>query len=42
MLAAMTWLCTLVSYFWYRVRRLAAPASAEELAVEQGLLARLV
>jgi thiamine kinase len=41
MLAATTWLCMLVSYFWYRVRRLAAPASAQELAAEEGLLARL-
>ncbi|MEJ0038506.1 MAG: phosphotransferase [Gammaproteobacteria bacterium] len=40
-LAAATWLCMLVSYFWYRVRRLAAPASAQELAAEQGLLARV-
>jgi thiamine kinase len=41
MLAAATWLCVLVSYFWYRVRRLAGPVSAPELAAEQGLLARL-
>lgn len=41
MLAAATWLCILVSYFWYRVRRLAGPVSAQDLAVEQGLLARL-
>jgi thiamine kinase len=41
MLAAATWLCILVSYFWYRVRRLAGPVSAQELAAEQGLLARL-
>lgn len=41
MLAAATWLCMLVSYFWYRVRRLAGPVSAQELAAEEGLLARL-
>ncbi len=41
MLEAATWLCMLVSYFWYRVRRLAGPVSAQELAAEQGLLARL-
>jgi thiamine kinase-like enzyme len=41
MVAAATWLCVLVSYFWYRVRRLAAPASAQDLAAEQGLRARL-
>jgi thiamine kinase len=41
MLAAATWLCMLVSYFWYRVRRLAGPVSAQDLATEQGLLARL-
>ena len=41
MLAATTWLSMLVSYFWYRVRRLGAPASAQELAAEQGLLARV-
>jgi thiamine kinase-like enzyme len=41
MLAATTWLCRLVSYFWYRVRRLAGPASAQDLAAEQALRARL-
>jgi aminoglycoside phosphotransferase (APT) family kinase protein len=41
MLAAATWLCILVSYFWYRVRRLAGPFSEQDLAAEQGLLARL-
>jgi thiamine kinase-like enzyme len=41
MLAATTWLCILVSYFWYRVRRLAGPVSAQDLAAEQGLLVRL-
>jgi len=41
MLSAATWLCILVSYFWYRVRRLAGPVSAQDLAAEQGLLARL-
>ena len=41
MLAAATWLCVLVSYCWYRVRRLAGPVPAHELAAEEGLLARL-
>lgn len=41
MLSAATWLCMLVSYFWYRVRRLAGAVSPQELAAEQGLLARL-
>ena len=41
MLGAATWLCMLVSYFWYRARRLAGPVSAHELAAEQQLLARL-
>jgi thiamine kinase-like enzyme len=41
MLGATTWLCMLVSYFWYRVRRLAGPVSAQDLAAEQQLLARL-
>jgi thiamine kinase len=41
MLSAATWLCVLVSYFWYRVRRLAGAVSPQELAAEQGLLARL-
>jgi thiamine kinase len=41
MLAAATWLCVLVSYFWYRARRLAKPVSPHELAAEQGLLTRL-
>jgi aminoglycoside phosphotransferase (APT) family kinase protein len=41
MLAAATWLCRLVSYFWYRVRRLAGPVSAQDRAAEEGLLARL-
>jgi aminoglycoside phosphotransferase (APT) family kinase protein len=41
MLGATTWLCMLVSYFWYRARRLADPASAQDLAAEQGLLTRL-
>jgi thiamine kinase-like enzyme len=42
MLAAATWLCVLVSYFWYRVRRLTRPVSAHELAAEQGLYERLM
>jgi aminoglycoside phosphotransferase (APT) family kinase protein len=41
MLVATTWLCGLLSYFWYRTRRLAGPASAADLAAEQGLLTRL-
>jgi thiamine kinase-like enzyme len=41
MLRAMTWLCMLVSYFWYRARRLAGPVSAQELAAERELLTRL-
>jgi len=41
MLGAATWLCILVSYFWYRVRRLAGPVSAQDRAAEAGLLARL-
>ena len=41
MLAAATWLCVLVSYFWYRVRRLARSVPAHELAAEQRLLDRL-
>jgi thiamine kinase len=41
MLAAATWLSVLVSYLWYRVRRLARVVPGHELAAEQGLLARL-
>ena len=41
MLAAATWLCVLVSYCWYRVRRLAGPVPAHERAAEQGLFDRL-
>ncbi|MEP7243776.1 MAG: phosphotransferase [Gammaproteobacteria bacterium] len=42
MLQQATWLCMLVSYFWYRSRRLAKPdATPAELAAEQGLLKRL-
>ena len=41
MLDATTWLFVLVSYFWYRVRRLAGPVSAQDLEAERGLLARL-
>ena len=41
MLGATTWLCMLVSYFWYRARRLAGPVSAHDLAAEQELLSRL-
>ena len=41
MLTALTWVFMLVSYFWYRLRRLAGPAPAGEVLAEQGLLARL-
>jgi aminoglycoside phosphotransferase (APT) family kinase protein len=41
MLAAATWLHMLVSYFWYRARRLAGPVPASEIVAEQALLARL-
>jgi aminoglycoside phosphotransferase (APT) family kinase protein len=41
MLGATTWLCLLVSYFWYRVRRLGGEVSAQDLAAERALLARL-
>ena len=42
MLRQATWLVTLVSYFWYRSRRLARPAATPaDLAAEQGLLKRL-
>jgi thiamine kinase len=41
MLDAATWLHMLVSYFWYRVRRLAGPVPANEMMAEQALLARL-
>jgi hypothetical protein len=41
MLVAATWLCMLVSYLWYRARRLAGPVSAQDLAAERELLTRL-
>jgi aminoglycoside phosphotransferase (APT) family kinase protein len=41
MLGAATWLFVLLSYFWYRVRRLAGPVPASEVVAEQELLARL-
>jgi len=42
MLQQATWLCMLVSYFWYRSRRLAKPdVTPAELAAEHGLLKRL-
>lgn len=41
MLDATTWLFVLLSYFWYRARRLAGPVPPADLATEQGLLARL-
>ena len=41
MLRQTTWLWMLVSYLWYRARRLDAPASPSEAATEQSLLARL-
>jgi thiamine kinase len=36
------WLYTLLSYLWYRARRLSAPASRQDLDAEQDLRARLV
>jgi len=41
MLSAATWLSILVSYFWYRVRRLEKTVSPQDLAAEQVLLDRL-
>lgn len=41
MLRETTWLWMLVSYFWYRARRLAGPANPAETATEQSLLQRL-
>jgi thiamine kinase len=42
MLRQATWLFVLLSYFWYRSRRLAGPAaSPADLAAEQALLKRL-
>jgi thiamine kinase len=41
MLRETTWLWMLVSYFWYRARRLTAPATPAETAVEQSLRHRL-
>jgi thiamine kinase len=41
MLGAATWLYVLLSYFWYRTRRLAGPVPASEIVAEQRLLARL-
>ena len=41
MLRATTWLCVLLSYLWYRVRRLDRLASAADLETEQGLFRRL-
>ncbi|MEJ1961390.1 MAG: aminoglycoside phosphotransferase family protein [Gammaproteobacteria bacterium] len=41
MLRAATWLFVLVSYLWYRARRLAGPVSEADLAAERELLARL-
>ena len=41
MLRQTTWLWMLVSYFWYRARRLTGPANPAEAAAEQSLLARL-
>jgi thiamine kinase len=42
MLAALTWLFVLLSYFWYRTRRLSSTVPPEEVATERALLARLV
>ena len=41
MLASASWLFVLVSYFWYRRRRLAGPVEPWELDAEQALLRRL-
>ncbi|HEV7716281.1 MAG TPA: phosphotransferase, partial [Steroidobacteraceae bacterium] len=41
MLHHATWTYVLLSYFWYRSRRLSAPATPAEQAAEQSLLARL-
>jgi thiamine kinase len=41
LLSQLTWLFVLLSYLWYRVRRLDAPASRGDLAAEQALLQRL-
>ena len=41
MLRQTTWLWMLVSYFWYRARRLTGPAAPAEVAAERSLLARL-
>jgi len=41
MLRETTWLWMLVSYFWYRARRLTAPATPAESAIEQSLRQRL-
>jgi thiamine kinase len=41
MLRETTWLWMLVSYFWYRARRLTAPATPAEAAIEQSLRQRL-
>ena len=41
MLRQTTWLWMLVSYFWYRARRLTGPATPAEAAAEHSLLARL-
>jgi thiamine kinase len=41
MLGATTWLFVLLSYLWYRSRRLAGSATEADLATEQGLLTRL-
>ncbi len=41
MLRETTWLWMLVSYFWYRARRLAGPATPAEMATEHSLRQRL-
>jgi thiamine kinase len=41
MLAAVTWLFMLVSYFWYRIRRLDGAVPAADLDAERRLRARL-
>lgn len=41
MLTAATWVFMLVSYFWYRIRRLDGPVPEGDLAAERDLRARL-
>jgi thiamine kinase-like enzyme len=41
MLRQATWVYALLSYFWYRARRLSTPATPAEQSAEQSLLTRL-